>query len=94
MGTWTRAAQAMRCGGPCAGHFPIAVGDPVMVFKVRAVSTRFVRCVVCAGEPVPADLPAYEPPVPKPPTPPVQPREVDVKARAAGEREPGEDDAD
>jgi hypothetical protein len=84
MRIWERARIATKCGGPCGG-IPIAVGDPMLVVRVAGVKTPLLRCVACAGEPVPTYLPRSRT-APKPTGP------IDVKVAASGEREPGEDD--
>lgn len=57
MRTWTRAIDVTLCGGPC-GH-RIQTGDPMLEIRldILSKSRRLLRCVRCAGEPVPVDLP-------------------------------------
>ena len=94
MRTWTRAAIARHCGNCGAA---IAVGAPVLELAIPELVQRKVRCPACAGESVPADLPARVDPqtpflrlVPIPTGAHVLP--FDYKSAAAGDREPGEDD--
>lgn len=95
MKAWTRATIATYCGA-CGAHVP--AGELLIAWHVRGVSRPLWRCVVCAeaGD-APADVPA-----------PQRPQwfrtdlqqirtaatahPIDVKSRAAGEREPGDDD--
>ena len=81
--TWMRLRLALECGS-CRRL--IGVGEPALEVRLDGVTWERLRCVTCAGEPPPADLPPLVPlpvvaPVPKPrrPTPGVLP--LDVKAR-------------
>lgn len=112
--TWTRARQLTICGG-CGHH--IQAHDPVLEITFvpqRAINTPLegaerpstwlqtrLRCATCAGEPVPADLPARRErtstiaPMPKPKRIPVFASvgalAADWKHKQAGDREPGAD---
>lgn len=99
MRTWTRAIVPMLCGG-C--NRMLAKGDPILVieFGYRAGRpTRRTRCDRCEG-PAPPDLPALIvrshaiTPTPMKKFAPVLPLGTtfaDWRARASGEREPGEE---
>ena len=84
MRTWARARRRVTCGG--CGE-PIYPQQPVQEIRVAAVRRTLLRCLQCAGEPVPADLPV---------APLVQPRKslgvqsmrtmvLDWKQRQSGE---------
>lgn len=93
MRTWTRAPYERICAGPCRG--PIYQGQPMLVLTSPAWTGGKIRCMHCAGEPVPRDLPPLERKTkPLEPTPLVRAGTVklpfDFKVAAAG-REPGED---
>lgn len=100
--TWTRAPMLTLCGY-CNAE--IAKGSPVRM--VRIGPRLRPRCPVCAGEPVPADLPELAARVPITPTvkasrgplfasvstfAPVGKLARDWKEKQSG-RDPGEDDA-
>lgn len=55
MTRWTRAGRGVRCG---ACDAPIASGEPVARFEIAGLRRVLLRCVACAGEAVPCDLPA------------------------------------
>src|SRR5262245_53172520 len=54
---WTRAIFQCNCGG-CGN--PIYVGQPMLRFRVESISRPLARCLQCADEPVPKDLPTLE----------------------------------
>jgi hypothetical protein len=99
MRTWTRVIVATLCGG-CGRH--LEKGDPVEVreFAYHGGPTiHRVRCDRCAG-PAPPDLPEFvERSNTITPTPllhvvpkrPLGVGLVDWRAKAAGERDPGEE---
>lgn len=100
MRAWDRARYADYCGH-CGRA--IAMGEPRYVITPNR-SRAFIRCVACAGEAVPEDLPALVEalpvpiapiaPIPKPFTldrRPLSSLASDWKTRASG-RDPGEDD--
>lgn len=61
MKTWTRAAVLTKCGGPCqGGDGYIPPGGPMLLLRLTEISTTKIRCVQCAGEKPPADLPYAE----------------------------------
>lgn len=76
-----------KCGGPCAKVIP--AGKPVMVVDVPTLSRKRLRCVKCAGETPPVDLP----PLPAPTAPETFPfvrfgpgmLPLDFKQKASGE---------
>jgi hypothetical protein len=92
--TWRRAFTDERCGH-C--RKPIAIGDPLLELHITAIKSPKLRCPTCAGYPPPDDLPPLVERVPIPVTPMAHIRTgadalpFDFKARAAGEREPGEE---
>lgn len=78
-------------------------GTPMNAETMAARPTPRVRCVRCAGEAVPTDLPPLDqhgqvPWIPTPKRSAIEKRPLfalalDWKQKALGEREPGEDDA-
>jgi hypothetical protein len=60
MRTWTRLAQGTAHCGYC--NREVAIGEPLLVITAVGYADRKLRCATCAREPVPADLPALEPP--------------------------------
>lgn len=96
---WDR--RGARVCGQCGAS--IAHGDPrlVIVTTIGGVDKEWLRCPRCAGEPMPADLPAINLPVAQPIVPvpkastltrrPLLALVQDWKTRAIG-REPGSDD--
>lgn len=79
MNTWSRAAALTLCGR-CTRY--IEKGEPLFLIPVDGVKKPKQRCVNCAGEPVPADLPLD-----------AKPPQFAAVAQGLnfGEREPGED---
>jgi hypothetical protein len=98
MKAWERARGERRCGQ--CGQL-IAIGQPLLLFGIAGHAWRKVRCVGCAEDPVPADLPPLELPIRAVPMTPIQPMApigaslgllpLDWKRRAAVERDPGEE---
>lgn len=91
MRTWVRRPMQVkcgRCGELVPKNSPILLIDPT---PERAVKHRFIRCALCAGEPVPADVPTMEPVRLKVPVRLGVVVPFDFKSAAAG-RDPGEDD--
>ena len=88
MKRWCRASTTRWCGGFC--NRLIEAGEPFLTVTLDHVKRALIRCQTCAGEPVPADIPA---PVPAKVLgfTPVGALAFDWKAAAAGEREPGEE---
>jgi hypothetical protein len=96
MRTWTRVAMRSTLCGRCGRD--LVQGDPVLCIAIGG-GRALRRCEQCEG-PAPPDLPAFIerthaiPPLPLRrlvPAVPRGPRLVDWRARAAGEREPGEE---
>ena len=94
MKTWARAKLERRCGF-CGNS--IAVGEPFLERWIAGHGWKKVRCIKCAGELAPDDLPllmprliAAVPMTPIAPMRPVRGLALDWKQRQA-EREPGED---
>jgi hypothetical protein len=94
MRRWTRATSAyVRTCGSCGTVIP--AGDPLQEWTLPGVRRTRIRCRACAVGPVPPDLPplcpepAWAPLVPIPVGAHVLP--FDYKARAAGDRDPGEE---
>lgn len=57
MRTWTRKRIEQVCG--VCGR-AIYIGQPLLEFAIAGLTRKPVRCLDCAGEPVPADLPPLE----------------------------------
>jgi hypothetical protein len=100
MRTWKRVIVATLCGG-CNRH--LSKGEPVLEIEItygaRARTVRRVRCDRCEG-PAPPDLPVLiektNAITPRPmtrfhPTLPLGTPLADWRARASGDREPGEE---
>lgn len=91
MKTWTRAAGEMICGGDC--DVRIQSGEPVLLLTLPGVTSVKRRCVRCAGEAPPVNLPLPElrpEPEPLPFTRfSVGTLPLDWKHAQAGERDPG-----
>lgn len=62
MKDWRRATVETICHGCVVpnGMRLIAVGEPILVLTLPGITRKSIRCARCAGEPVPADLPALE----------------------------------
>ncbi len=56
MTRWSRATSETLCGGFGPTH-TIPVGAPLFVIQLPGVKRVRFRCEVCAGGPVPPDLP-------------------------------------
>ena len=103
MTTWIRATVSTQCG---ACNAIIAIGQPAQYVRLPGIQRVRYRCEACAG-PAPPDLPAVtDPPAVTllAATTTAQSRAVfesaqaiagrlpiDFRARAAGDREPGEE---
>lgn len=97
MKTWTRAAVLTKCGGTCrGGDGYIKAGEPMLELRLVEMNVRKIRCVDCAGEQPPSDLPALLERSAIAPSPLVRDGVVklpfDARLAQTGEREPGEDD--
>lgn len=55
---WRRAGRFTQCGR-CGNH--VAPADAVLEIQLPQVRAIKLRCEACAGEHVPADLPAFVP---------------------------------
>lgn len=55
MRTWVRTPLDRRCGGPCQDTIP--KGSPMLLIRPATLGRDLVRCVRCAGDTPPADLP-------------------------------------
>ena len=101
MRTWTRRSPEPHCG---ACGLELSAGDLVQLIAVPGTKRAKVRCWDCAEGPIPAEVPESAPVLPPRVThqesPPARRKGItavadvvkDWKVRAAGEREPGEDD--
>ena len=94
MRTWTRVVTRSTMCGRCGRE--LLQGDPVLCIAVNG-GRALRRCDRCEG-PAPPDLPPFverADPIRLPPltklVPPSAARVVDWRARASGEREPGEE---
>lgn len=58
MRSWARSPVEFTCG--CCG-LRIASGSPMLRFVIPGLKHAKLRCVDCAGEPVPVDLPMKVP---------------------------------
>jgi len=63
MKIWRRARRAQWCGGVC-GHL-IAKGDVLLELHIDGLERTLRRCVACAGEEPPAEVPDVPPDLPK-----------------------------
>ena len=90
MRTWLRAIGGEMCGGPCGQQLP--AGAPMLHFALPGITQRILRCVPCAGEKPPPDLPtAVTLPKSSEPVALKSLLPLDWRARQAHEREPGEE---
>jgi hypothetical protein len=92
MKQWRVAGPTRICGNCGAA---IAAGTPMLAYHLVQVRRELVRCVTCAGEPVPADLPSTATPpavplAPRPePTAPKRMARVSSLRRDAKQRQVG-----